>query len=388
MEVKEMETWLGGVEAKLEELDDVSIAVKVVKEQVDAIEQRVARGGAMGGPAAELSIGAQVAANDGIKALCERARNGSGGARAGVTVKATITSATSLADGSAGDLLVPHRDQVVQLPRRPLRLRDLLPVIQVSGNSVEVPKQTGFTNNAAPVAEAALKPQSEFQWDMATIPVRTIAHWALASRQILDDVPMLMGYIDSDLRFGLDYAEDNQILNGSGTGQDLNGIYTQATVFAAGALVVATPNMMDAIAAAILQAELTDVEVDGIVMHPSDWTRILLIKESGGIYLAGDPVRGNLVDYTGRSTTPTLHGRPVALSKAIGAGNFLVGDFKGSATLYDRWQTRVEVSTEDSDNFRRNLVTILAEKRVALNVKRVTSFIKGSFATAITDLTS
>jgi HK97 family phage major capsid protein len=69
------------------------------------------------------------------------------------------------------------------------------------------------------------------------------------------------------------------------------------------------------------------------------------------------------------------------------AGNFLVGRFRGSATLYDRMAARVEVSTEDSDNFRRNLVTVLAEERVGLAVKQPTGFTKGAFTTAITDLT-
>jgi hypothetical protein len=66
----------------------------------------------------------------------------------------------------------------------------------------------------------------------------------------------------------------------------------------------------------------------------------------------------------------------------------MVCDFEGSARLYDRWQARVEISTEDRDNFVRNLVTILAEERIGLAVKRTTGFTKGSFATAITDLTS
>jgi hypothetical protein len=52
------------------------------------------------------------------------------------------------------------------------------------------------------------------------------------------------------------------------------------------------------------------------------------------------------------------------------------------------WLPRVEVSTEDIDNFRNNLVTLLAEERIGLAVKRTTGFTKGSFATAITDLTS
>src|SRR3546814_3383858 len=65
-----------------------------------------------------------------------------------------------------------------------------------------------------------------------TATVTTIAHWVLATRQILDDVAMLQSYIDGRLRYGLAYAEELQLLNGDGTGTNLNGVYTQATTFA------------------------------------------------------------------------------------------------------------------------------------------------------------
>jgi HK97 family phage major capsid protein len=63
--------------------------------------------------------------------------------------------------------------------------------------------------------------------------VTTIAHYVLATKQILDDVPQLQSYIDGRLRYGLMYVEEGQLLNGGGTGTDLNGINTQATAFAA-----------------------------------------------------------------------------------------------------------------------------------------------------------
>lgn len=49
---------------------------------------------------------------------------------------------------------------------------------------------------------------------------------------------------------------------------------------------------------------------------------------------------------------------------------------------------RVEVSTEDADNFRKNLVTVLAEERIGLAAKRPEAFTKGTYAAAITDFAS
>ena len=356
-------------------LDELGVDVKTLKLQLQEVEQKAARKGG-GDEVAPVSAGREFVEAEEVKGFIG---NATAGRRIGVEVKATITSATTLADGSAGDLITPQRDGLLPLARRRPTIRSLLPVIRVTSGTVEYPKQTGFTNAAATVAEGALKPQSELQYDLVQVPIRTIAHWMLASRQVLDDAPQLQGLIDSELRYGLTYAEELQLLSGAGTGTDLNGIYTQATAFAAGTNTTATPNRIDVILFAMLQGALTEAPSTGVVMHPSDWTLIRGTKDSQGRYIMGDP---------GAAVEPRLFGLPVVATQAMTAGNFLVGDFAGSATLYDRWQARVEVSTEDSDNFRKNLVTLLAEERIGLAVKRPTAFIKGAFSTAITDLTS
>lgn len=300
------------------------------------------------------------------------------GRRVGIETKATITSLTTDADGSAGDLVVTARDATYVGPKRRLTVRDLLPVVQVSSGSVEYAKQTGSTNSADTVAEATTKPQSELKYDLVTESIRTIAHWVIASRQILDDAPQLRGLIDTELLHGLALVEEDQLLNGGGTGTDLNGIYTQATAFAAGSLVVDSPNEIDAIGAAILQNALAENPASGVIVHPSDWTAMRMLKDGDGKYILGDPAA---------EVAPRLFGLPVVATQALSAGNFLVGNFQ-AATLYDRWEARVEVSTEDSDNFRKNLVTVLAEERIGLAVKDTTAFTKGAYSTAITDLAS
>ena len=79
--------------------------------------------------------------------------------------------------------------------------------------------------------------------------------------------------------------------------------------------------------------------------------------------------------------------RAAVVTQAMIAGKFLVGNFD-EATLYDRMAARFEVSTEDSDNFRKNLVTVLAEECIGLAVKAPAAFTKGDFAAAKTDLAS
>ena len=354
--------------------------VKEALARLDELEQKVARrgGGGGDGPTFALSPGRQFIASDEVKAFTGNAVVP--GRRISVETKAIISGLTTDANGSAGDLIVPYRDNYASLPQRRMVVRDLMTVIPITGNSVQFPKLTGYTIGAATVSETAgtEKPQSEMKFDIATANVTTIAHWVYAMRQILDDAPQLAALIDTELRYGLSYVEDNQLLNGGGTGTDLNGLYTQATASTANLMVVATPTRIDVIGVALLQQGLTNIPPDGIVLHPTDWVSMQLVKDSAGAYILGDPQS---------AAQPRLFGLPVVTTPAQTAGTFLVGAFK-TTRLYDRLAARVEVATEDGDGFRLNRVTILAEERIASAVPNALALTKGTFSTQITDLTS
>lgn len=274
---------------------------------------------------------------------------------------------------SAGDLAVPQRDQIVTMPKRRILIRDLLDRIKTETGVVETPIQQTRVNNAAVVAEGALKPESSYTWELQDTKIRTIAHWVEASRQIMDDVPQLQGLIDGELRYGLDLIEETELLYGDGTGEHLLGLVPGATAYAS-PFEMEEMTMIDQIGLAFLQAALTDEEPDGVVLHPSDWFRLLLTKDTTGSYILGNPQGNN------RST---LFGKPVVETKAILMDKFLVGPFKRGAAYYDRMQTEVRISDQDRDNFVRNKLTIRAEKRCGLGKKRPASFIYGNFGNVV-----
>ena len=362
----------------VKELADQALAgMNEAKTRMDELEQKVAAGSRE--PEERKSLGQM--ATEGKEA--EIAALASSRGRVSMEVKAIISSLTTDANGSAGDLIVPQRGGLVAPVERRMTVRDLLTPGRTTSNSIQYPQETGFTNSAATHTETAgtAKPQSEIKFDIKTANVTTIAHWILATRQILDDVPMLQSYIDGRLRYGLAYAEELQLLNGDGTGTNLNGVYTQATAFAS-PLAAANTDLdtkVDVIRLAMLQAALAEFPSTGIVLHPTDWAEIELTKTTDGAYLFANPQN---------SAQPRLWGLPVVETQAMTAGNFLTGAFRLGAQIFDRQDARVEVSTEDSDNFRKNLLTVLAEQRLALAVYRPEAFIKGGFAAAITDITT
>ena len=356
-------------EAVLKRLGATDAEIKGIGARLTEIEQKAARDPGPSMFRAE-SWGDQVARSEAIKGVRSNWR---GSVR--IDVKATITSATSDSDGSAGDLLVAYRPGgTIEMPRRKLRVRDLFASGRTSGNSVEWPKMSGRTNAAATVAETELKPQSDLKFDLLQWPVRTIAHWMLTSKQILDDAPALQSVIDSELIYGVKYVEDGQLLNGGGTGSDLLGVYTGATAFSA-PFDVESINMIDVLLQAIGQLEAANFEADGIVLNPLDWRTIQSTKDPDGRYLGSGPF-GDLAQK--------LWQLPVVTTQAMARDKFLVGAYRTGAQIFDREDATVEISTEDSDNFRKNLVTLRGEERLAFVVKHADAFIKGDFSDAMT----
>ena len=348
-----------------EKADEALLKMNGLTAQVAEIEQKLARSGNEDDKDGEKSFGEQFVENEGIK---EFAASGSRG-KADVRFKATITSATTNAAGSAGAGVQNTRlPGVLELPQRRLTVRDLLSQGRMDGSTLEYVRETGFTNSAAPTAENTAKPQSDLKFDLVNTSAKVIAHWMKASRQILDDFAQLRSIIDNRLLYGLAYVEEAQLLNGDGTGQNLNGIIPQATAFAA-PITLPAPTSIDMMRLAMLQAALAEYPATGHVMNPIDWAWIETLKDSEGRYIIGNP-QGSI--------NPTLWGLPVVETQAIAVDKFLTGAFKLGAQVFDRWDARVEVGYVN-DDFTKNLLTILAEERLALAVYRPEAFIYGDF---------
>ena len=126
------------------------------------------------------------------------------------------------------------------------------------------------------VAEGNTKPESDIQFELKTTPARVIAHWMKASRQVMEDVPHLRGIIATELLDGLALKEEQQLLLGDGTGQNLLGLVPQATAYAA-PIVVEDVNIIDVIALGALQVANAYYEPDGAVIYPGDWWTMRLL---------------------------------------------------------------------------------------------------------------
>jgi len=263
-------------------------------------------------------------------------------------------------------------------PNRRLTLRDILPTAPTTSNLVEFTRENAFTNNAGPQRDTAsplaaienvAKPESAITFTLATVPVVTLAHWIPLSKQVVADSPMLMSYVNGRLTYGLKLKEETQLLLGLGTGGEITGIQTGATAYT-----VESPqltNEIDIIRDAITQAQVAEYSPNFIVLNPADWDDIQRRKvgTSDDRYVYGDPNQS-------WQSTP-LWGLTPVITNSQTAGTFLMGDTNG-AMIFDREQASIEVSNANGTDFTKNMVTVLAEERIALAIFRTEAFITGS----------
>lgn len=298
---------------------------------------------------------------------------------------------SAMPTGTPGSFGTIQRDPIVTPPTRTKRVRDLFPTRTTTAAVIEYFRQLGFTsagggtNNAGSVAERngsafAAKPQSGMVFVGEQAPVRTLAHWEAAHRNVLADEPQLRSIIDNELMYGLRLLEDDQILNGDGTGENLQGVLTttgiQEYAWSDGAHAPVADTKADALRRAATLSFLSYYEPTGIVMHPNDWEDIELTKDLNGQYLVAVSIA--------MGGEPKLWRIPVIDTPAIAEGTALVGAFGTGAQLYDREQASIRISEQHADFFVRNAIVVLAEQRLALAVKRPESFVKVDFDAAPT----
>lgn len=314
-----------------------------------------------------VDIGKMVAESESFKSYLGGTRD-----KARVEIKTAIINAT----GQNQPLVPADRlGGVVTAPTRRLRMRDLLAVGRTASNLIEFAKENVFTNNAGPQVsgspqafENVTKPESAITFTLSTAAVTTLAHWIPVSKQVLSDSPMLQAYVNTRLMYGLKLKEDTQIILGTGSNGELPGLYTNRTAYTKTSPLSFTTKI-DVVRDAIRQCQNSEYEPNGIVLHSTDWAAIEQAKDTQGRYLFANPQS---------AAQPMLWGLPVVVSNSIAAGTFLVGAFDMAAQLWDREDAMIEIGL-NSDNFVKNMVTILCEERLALTIYRATGMVGGSF---------
>jgi HK97 family phage major capsid protein len=261
-----------------------------------------------------------------------------------------IVSITGIGANASLATIDVQRNQAQELK---LALLDLIVWMPVSGDLIPMLRESAYDIMADEVAEGAVKPESNLTFGVENITISVVAHWVRVTKQLLDDMPALASYIEGRLAYGVRLKLEAKVING--TTASFSGLMK------VGNSLVAVPETLaiDTINTAKYQVWGSGITPEAIVLNPVDWGKIEREKSDAGEYLLGTP--GGMIQ-------PVLWGLPIVLSSAMPAGKFWLGNLTLGVTGYVRQDVMVELSTEDADNFTKNLVTVRAEMRAGFGV--------------------
>jgi len=261
-------------------------------------------------------------------------------------------------------------------PTRPVHVRQLLAQGSTQSEVVRFVRETAYDNGAAPIAQGGLYPESDFDLTAEDANVRKIGTYFRISEEMLADTAQLTSYISARAPEKLLTVEDTQLLYGNGSGQNIEGINTIATAFSAGSFAdaVTAANQFDVLTVAINQLALVNYTADYIMVSPTDFTKILLLKSSTNEYLKDQVYQG---------LTPNFLGVPVVINTAVTAGTYLVGNFAMGTQMWVRENLSLEFFREDGINVREGFVTVRLSERIALTNYAPLAFVAGTFSTDI-----
>lgn len=346
-----------------------------MQEQLDALEGKTEKAFSMEQNKPKSftqELGEILKADEQIKAFKE-----------GQTKMATIRTKADMttAGNASGEAAVAfRRGGIIYDPVRPVRVRSLMTAIPTSQtNTVRFVREASFTNSAATRNESAVHAQSEFVLETVDTAIRSVGHRIDLPVEMFEDIAGLPAYINARLPEKLMDEEDDQLLNGNGSAPNLQGLMTASggTQWDASANSgsmwdqIDGAQKYDVLVSAINQVYLANYFADSILVTPSDYHNMLLLKDTTAAYLR-DPQTGLL----------TVLGVPVYKSTAVTADKFLVGNFSSGAYIADRKGMTLEFSRENGDNFEKDLITVKASERIALPIERPNAFAWGDFSDA------
>jgi HK97 family phage major capsid protein len=271
------------------------------------------------------------------------------------------------------------RSGVILKPYEAIHMRNILPVGRTGSSVVRYVRDNGGEGGPAPVAMGTTKPQMDRDLSIEDANVRKIASYIRVPEEMIEDIDYLTTFLTNIGTQETIKVEDAQIIYGDGTGQNLSGLFTNATAFAAGAAVIgASSNRYDVLRAARLQLRKAQRVPSFALVSPFDYFMLTSVKDTTNNYV----LQGG-----GNGLIPNIDGVPIIETTAVTDGDFLMGD-RNAAEIDFRTNLSIRFFEQDQNNAIQNMVTIVIEERLALPIYYTSGFVKGTFAAAITDLTS
>lgn len=289
-----------------------------------------------------------------------------------VTVKVVdaMSVASTIAAGSTQVSITQNTGIISPIRKREATYLAVVSVGSVGTNRAMWIEETDEEGTPVMLAEGAAKTQLDVQYVEQTMSVKKIAVYGKVTTELMADIPQLISYIQNNLMRRMDIVLENQLFSGNGVGDNLKGLETYATAFAAGPLASSIPfaNELDVLEAVALQVKTAYGMPNAVFIHPSTMAAIKLIKDSSG--------RPVWKDYVTIDGSMNVSGMRVIETTAITAGNFVGGDLS-VVNVLKRDELGITIGLDGND-FTQNKKTMLLEKRLV-------QFVSGNDTAVIVD---
>jgi len=289
-----------------------------------------------------------------------------------------IKADRTLANGFTGEVI--DRDRIPGIfwdPDRDVHIRDFMNITPTTTDVIRFNKETEYNDAADTRAEGVASGQTDFKLESQDETIRKIVTHLTISKEMMNDAPFIMNYIQTRVMGKIMVKEDDQILYGSGVSPNLNGLTLQAQAYT-DLLDDSNAQRIDVITNAITNTMQDEYRATLALVSVEDFQRIILTKDADGNYLLPHVFSGQPL---------IINGARVIGNTSVTDDDLLVGDFRLGATLALRSGIEMTFANQHSDNFTKGFVTIQVEERVGMPVYRPNAFVFTDFTTALGDAT-
>mgnify|MGYP003603946427 FL=1 len=288
---------------------------------------------------------------------------------------------TQSTPGVLAPWLTEYDQTIVRAFRRPV-ISDLLGSGTLSGNAITYLVEGAIEGGFTTVAEGGAKPQFHIGAPTTrTDALKKIAGFLKFTDEMVEDAPFWVSEINERGLYMLALAEENQLLNGDGTGANVLGLLNRSGVQTIASAKKA--DNADAIYRAITAVQAaTGLAADGLIINPVDYEALRLGKDGNGQYFGGGYFQGQY-GQGGVEWQPPVWGLRTVVTAAAPAGSPVVGAFNAASTVYRKGGVRVESTNSHVDDFTNNLVTTRIEERVGLAVRFPSAVAKVTLSAAV-----
>lgn len=213
--------------------------------------------------------------------------------------------------------------------------------------------KTNKQGNATFIGEGVLKPLVSFELTVENSVPKKVAERFRVSTELLHDIDGMQSLIENEARFEVEVAANTAVLTGTASSTSPAGITTIASAFTLTTVDVQLPNNFDAIRAAVAQLQTLNFDRDIVAfVNPIDAAEMDMAKGTDGHYV--------LPPFISQNGT-VIKGVRIIEDNNIAVGNLLIGDMsKYKILMYQDFFVRWGL---DSDDFSKNLITMIAEMR-------------------------